>query len=140
VAEAGHGPPSATAAAALQLDPPRLSGPGLETPSARPPGQAARFSIGSTPPEARASSSPWWGAGEYGTEDNGAGAPSELPALVAAALRPLLSDLRQELLREVHDSQVALLEQAFRLHADLRRDVEELRSEVQLLRGELRVL
>lgn len=48
----------------------------------------------------------------------------------AAELRSLMNELRQELRREVQDTQFLLLEQNFRLHAELRRDVEALRAEV----------
>mmetsp|Transcript_85657 Transcript_85657/g.239316 ORF Transcript_85657/g.239316 Transcript_85657/m.239316 type:complete len:645 (-) Transcript_85657:174-2108(-) len=75
-------------------------------------------------------------------------APMERTSALVDAIRPLLAELRQELRnelrqemsREVREAQSALLEQNFRLHAELRRDVEELRAEVQELRGELRVL
>eukprot|EP00928_Gymnodinium_smaydae_P042951 TRINITY_DN28880_c0_g1_i1.p1 TRINITY_DN28880_c0_g1~~TRINITY_DN28880_c0_g1_i1.p1 ORF type:complete len:752 (-),score=156.20 TRINITY_DN28880_c0_g1_i1:88-2130(-) len=61
-------------------------------------------------------------------------------ALIAEAMRPLLGELRRDLGREVREAQCAILEQNFRMHSELRRDVEELRAEVQELRGELRVL
>lgn len=60
------------------------------------------------------------------------------------ALRPFFNELRQDLRREILDSEertrCSLLEQNFRLHRELRREVDELRAEVQVLRGELRVL
>jgi len=62
------------------------------------------------------------------------------PSAVLEALRPLLGELRQELLREVRESQCVVLEQSFRLNTELRRNIDELRAEVQQLRGELRVL
>mmetsp|Transcript_56798 Transcript_56798/g.176491 ORF Transcript_56798/g.176491 Transcript_56798/m.176491 type:complete len:610 (-) Transcript_56798:129-1958(-) len=113
-----------------------------ETPAEGPrAGQAARFSIASTPPEqAHVTSSPWWGAEQPGAEEPGPAAGPGPPAALAEALRPLLGELRRELLQELRESQCAVLEQAFRLNTELRRDVEELRAEVQELRGELRVL
>lgn len=59
---------------------------------------------------------------------------------IVEALRPLFLEMRAEISREVQESQCAIMEQNFRLHAELRKDVEELRAEVQQLRGELRVL
>merc|ERR1712107_901986 len=67
----------------------------------------------------------------------GGAAAGPLAAALAEALRPMLDGMREEMRREVQEAQCALLEQSFRLNAELRRDVEELRAEVQQLRGEL---
>eukprot|EP00927_Polykrikos_kofoidii_P037116 TRINITY_DN31295_c0_g1_i1.p1 TRINITY_DN31295_c0_g1~~TRINITY_DN31295_c0_g1_i1.p1 ORF type:complete len:686 (+),score=102.07 TRINITY_DN31295_c0_g1_i1:72-2060(+) len=124
-----------------------------------------RYSIGSSAEQqvSKPTNSQWWsrrleaedaqrqllvedGDAGYGFSQeagDAATAPSVLGASTEAlteALRPLFAELRRDLSREVRESQCALLEQNFRMHAELRRDVEELRTEVQQLRGELRVL
>lgn len=61
-------------------------------------------------------------------------------ALVAAlgdALKPLLDGVREDVRKDVQESQCVLLEQSFVLNSELRKDVAELREEVQRLRGEL---
>eukprot|EP00930_Biecheleria_cincta_P046074 TRINITY_DN31775_c0_g1_i1.p1 TRINITY_DN31775_c0_g1~~TRINITY_DN31775_c0_g1_i1.p1 ORF type:complete len:248 (-),score=70.39 TRINITY_DN31775_c0_g1_i1:147-890(-) len=67
-----------------------------------------------------------------------------MAAATAEAFLPLLAELKHELKkdikREVQEAQCAIMEQNFKLHAALRRDLDELRAEVQQLRGELRVL
>jgi len=147
-----------------QPDKPRRSGvpaaaaPLPETPVGQAQGQASRFNIGSTPREhGHLASSPWWGndqpaaaldhaegnppiAAPCSTEPANSAAAAPPAGATLEALRPLLSELREELLQEVREAQCAQLEQTFRLHAELRRDIDELRTEVQQLRGELRLL
>merc|ERR1712137_489896 len=56
---------------------------------------------------------------------------------VAEALQPFLRELQNQLCNEIREAHYASLEQNFRLHAELRQDVDELRTEVQMLRSEL---
>lgn len=67
--------------------------------------------------------------------------PDSVPAAdLPEVLRPWLEELRHDICREVREAQYCMLEQNFRLHAELRRDVEDLRAEVQVLRGEMQAL
>mmetsp|Transcript_48746 Transcript_48746/g.80779 ORF Transcript_48746/g.80779 Transcript_48746/m.80779 type:complete len:668 (-) Transcript_48746:144-2147(-) len=78
------------------------------------------------------------------------GAPEDAPGMlpeaaapssqVPEALRPWLEELRRDICREVREAQYCMMEQNFRLHVELRREVEELRAEVQVLRGEMQAL
>ncbi|CAE8635244.1 unnamed protein product [Polarella glacialis] len=126
--------------------------------------QASRYSIGSATPE-QAHGSPWWQSDPAGMEGHSKdgfvrqdqkpdlaspvaameGSPTDgkaTAALAAAAevLAPLLAELRRDMRKDIQEAQCALMEQNFRLHSELRKDMDELRAEVQQLRGELRVL
>lgn len=75
-----------------------------------------------------------------GGSGRGAGASSGASAAaLAEALGPMLEALKEDMRREIRESQCAVLEQSFKLNAELRKDVEELSEEVQRLRGELRL-
>lgn len=94
--------------------------------------ESSRFAIG-TPGEASPTPSPWWA--EAREVDGEARKASAIPE----SLRPVFEELQAALCREVRETRHALMEQNFRLHAQLGRDVEDLREEVQALRGELRM-
>ncbi|CAK0819088.1 unnamed protein product [Prorocentrum cordatum] len=145
-ADADAGPAASRASA-----PPAAWAAPPVTPTLRHRGQEAseamRFTIGTTPQDKPATASPWWSRAPEpadGADDEllatGAGspldtAPARAPpagAAVAEALRPMMAELRQELLGEVREAQCALLEQGFRLHAELRQDVEALRAEARV--------
>ncbi|CAJ1374417.1 unnamed protein product [Effrenium voratum] len=106
--------------------------------------QVPRYSIGSpldtAKPEA---ASPWWKQVAE-MEPKAAEREDESPVKAAdppaEVLQPLLAALREDFKRELQEAQLAMMEQNFRLHAELRKDVDALRREVQQLRGELRVL
>lgn len=78
------------------------------------------------------------------------GAPEDAPGMLPEGdmpntqlpevLRPFLEELRRDICREVREAQYSMMEANFRLHVELRREVEELREEVQVLRGELQAL
>jgi len=115
----------------------RQQAPQLETPAQGQ--QAARYRIATSPDQVAAACSPWWSSEPTGMEGVSTTAGGHVSDIVEA-LRPLFLEMRAEISREVQESQCAIMEQNFRLHAELRKDVEELRAEVQQLRGELRVL
>ncbi|CAL1155139.1 unnamed protein product [Cladocopium goreaui] len=109
--------------------------------------QVARYSIGS-PDERGATSSPWWKqVAEMSAHEPKVPDPApeaclkfeapEAPAPVAPAspaepvsasavsveaLKPLLAELRNDFRKEVQEAQLALMEQNFQLHAQLRKD------------------
>lgn len=117
---------------------------GRPTQDKKPP--VSRYSIST--PEPAAPAQPWWDSSRQAAQvpempppAPAAPAPvqsSQLAAAVAEVLEPVLQEVRRKLEKELQETQCALLEQNFRLHAELRRDVEELRAEVQQLKGELR--
>ncbi|CAE6937284.1 Nedd1 [Symbiodinium sp. CCMP2592] len=117
-----------------------------ETPieSRRSSQQVSRYSIASPGEDAAAAPSPWWkGAEEAKTTPTRSipqalSAPSPSPAALAEALRPLLAELKKDFSRQVQEAQCAVMEQNFRLHTELRKDLDSLRAEVQQLRGEMR--
>eukprot|EP00931_Biecheleriopsis_adriatica_P055923 TRINITY_DN33151_c0_g1_i2.p1 TRINITY_DN33151_c0_g1~~TRINITY_DN33151_c0_g1_i2.p1 ORF type:complete len:589 (-),score=130.64 TRINITY_DN33151_c0_g1_i2:70-1836(-) len=139
---------------------PHISGaptkPLPETPVGADSRRATRYSIGS-PDDVE---SPWWQSAPGSPEEvaaadksqhaenaasssaqQGSAAPDAgLAASLAQVLGPLLSDLRRDFRKEVQEAQCVVMEQNFRLHAELRKDLDELRAEVQQLRGELRLL
>ncbi|CAJ1390376.1 unnamed protein product [Effrenium voratum] len=115
-----------------------------DTPQDSRKSQVPRYSIGSpldtAKPEA---ASPWWKQVAE-MEPKAAEREDESPVKAAdppaEVLQPLLAALREDFKRELQEAQLAMMEQNFRLHAELRKDVDALRREVQQLRGELRVL
>ncbi|CAE6921548.1 Nedd1 [Symbiodinium natans] len=106
--------------------------------------QVSRYSIGS-PGEDPVAPSPWWkGAEEAKTTPPRsvphaapAASSSPSPAALAEALQPLLAELKKDFRQELQEAQCAVMEQNFRLHAELRKDVDALRAEVRQLRGEM---
>ncbi|CAE7038239.1 Nedd1 [Symbiodinium sp. CCMP2456] len=118
----------------------------LETPieSRRSSQQVSRYSIGSPGEDAAAAPSPWWKGAEEAkttptrTIPQALSASSPSPAALAEALRPLLAELKKDFSRQVQEAQCAVMEQNFRLHTELRKDLDSLRAEVQQLRGEMR--
>eukprot|EP00434_Breviolum_minutum_P013534 symbB.v1.2.011927.t2/scaffold809.1/size160600/6 len=132
--------------------------------------QVARYSIGSPADEPIVTSSPWWKqVAEMSAQEakaplateatnlkfeapeappatataptaGGGAATAAAPTAVVEALKPLLMELRKDFRNEVQEAQLALMEQNFQLHSQLRKDVDALRAEVEQMRGELRQL
>jgi len=105
--------------------------------------QVSRYSIGSPGEDAAAAPSPWWKGAEEAKTTPTRSIPQALsaspsPAALAEALRPLLAELSKDFSRQVQEAQCAVMEQNFRLHTELRKDLDSLRAEVQQLRGEMR--